>query len=577
MRKRKVDRTILGGLMALMLATSSAVFAAEAPMPDLGPDFRTACWIGDLERVTTLLQQGAPLEGRDNLGRTPLMLAAHGEPDIIKLLLAHGARLDAMENDGDIPLSNAAEHGGLAGVQVLVAAGSDLNHVNRYGQTPLDLAARGGRDDVVGYLLAQHANLTGGDPKSPALSFAVWQDHLSTARLLLAAGAQVPVPASVKSAGGKWGTMMMVAADTGDPAMIDLLLDHGGDINEQDDGDRSAFTVVVEHSKDAALISHLLDRGANPNSADHLGATPFTMAESWSSPEVVKLLVARGANVNAQDIEGKSELMIMAGFNNPVKEQALLAFHPDVNLQDKTGETALTLAGDRGGVEVMQLLRQAGAQDRPIHIILKPYHENLSQAQAWALAVGALYGQYNGYSHDSLPQDPNGKGPIAKSLAHTWNIRNHDDLLTRIRELEEVRTAGSIGAGEAVDFVDEGLQRGWWDAVSHAGSMAGLDVKWRGKLNVAWDACREANLVCEGVTAGYIGEAEAWPILLRNARRVQGAYGSWREMNESFLDSREILAGEIDPDFRACADLLLNAKDPNSPWNELPWDTDLGK
>lgn len=225
----------------------------------------------------------------------------------------------------------------------------------------------------------------------------------------------------------------------------------------------------------------------------------------------------------------------------------------------------------------MQLLRQAGAHDRPLHIIPKPYHETLSRAQAWALAVGALYGQCDGFSHDSLPQDPNDTDQLRESLADDWNIKNHNDLLARITALDETRTAGSIGAEEAGEFLGDGLKRGWWDAVKQAGSLAAIDVKWRGKINVAWNACREANLIRESVTAGYIREDEAWPILLRNARRVQGAYGSWREMNDSFLDSREILAGEKDPDFRACADLLLNAKDPNSPWNELPWNTDLGK
>jgi uncharacterized protein len=540
----------------------------------LGPDFRMVCWSGDADRAAALLQQGAPLEQTDSYGRTPLILAAHGNPDIVKLLLAHGAKVDATEPDGDTPLCLAAEQNMVANAQALVTAGADINHVNRYNRTPLELAARDGQDDVVSYLLAQHASLTAGDPKSPPLMYAVWKDHLSTAKLLLAAGESVAVPQAVKAAGGEWATTMQNAAYTADAALIDLLLDHGGDINESDSNGRTAFDSLVMRSTDVALISHLLDRGANPNAAGKDGASAFMLADNWSSPEVVKLLVAHGANVNAQDATGRTELMVMAAYNNLAKVNGLLAFHPDVNLQDKAGETALTYAGSRGGVEVVKALEQAGATPRSFHIIPKPLHETLTSAQKWALAVGAIYAQCNAFSRDSLAQDPDDKDMLAKRVNEDWGVKGHDDLLEVLNDLELPASAKYIALEEAEDVMSSNGVR---DAFHKLRENAYLDAKWQGRVNLAWDACREANLAREGVTAGYITEEEAWPILLRNARRVQQAYKSWGEMSDSFLDSREILAGERDPDFRACADLLLNPQDPNSPWNQLPWNTDLGK
>ena len=59
------------------------------------------------------------------------------------------------------------------------------------------------------------------------------------------------------------------------------------------------------------------------------------------------------------------------------------------------------------------------------------------------------------------------------------------------------------------------------------------------------------------------------------AKQTQDIFSSWQELSDNFLDGREIWAGARDPKFDACARLLLNPKDPNSPWNNIPWNTDL--
>src|ERR1700722_11068728 len=183
------------GLGTVHAETPTSTQTANAPTSrdDLGPAFRTAFWSGDLNKATQLLNQGAPIEGRDNLGSTPLFVAWHGDPEIVKLLLAHGARIDAAENDGDLPIAHACEFGDLASAQMLLDAGAEteLNHANQYGCTPLMLAAREGHDDVVSLLISHHIDVNFSRTNDSALSYALWQDHLSTAKLLLDAGAQV--------------------------------------------------------------------------------------------------------------------------------------------------------------------------------------------------------------------------------------------------------------------------------------------------------------------------------------------------------------------------------------------------
>ncbi len=72
-----------------------------------------AAAVGDLDGVKVLLQKGVAVNVPDYRGYTPLMLAAHndrGQPDIVKLLLAHGADPSATGED-ETALSLAAKRG----------------------------------------------------------------------------------------------------------------------------------------------------------------------------------------------------------------------------------------------------------------------------------------------------------------------------------------------------------------------------------------------------------------------------------------------------------------------------------
>lgn len=72
---------------------------------------------------------------------TPLHLAAaQGNLDIIKLLLAYDANIDASGDDGNTPLHRATEDSNnLDAVQELISRKADVNAKNRKGRTPLML------------------------------------------------------------------------------------------------------------------------------------------------------------------------------------------------------------------------------------------------------------------------------------------------------------------------------------------------------------------------------------------------------------------------------------------------------
>lgn len=66
-----------------------------------GPALHRAAHTGSLSQVTARLKAGDPVDSRDALGMTPLMIAAaHGEFELAKALLAAGADPLARAGDG---------------------------------------------------------------------------------------------------------------------------------------------------------------------------------------------------------------------------------------------------------------------------------------------------------------------------------------------------------------------------------------------------------------------------------------------------------------------------------------------
>jgi hypothetical protein len=223
------------------------------------------------------------------------------------------------------------------------------------------------------------------------------------------------------------------------------------------------------------------------------------------------------------------------------------------------------------------MLEAAGAQPRDLRMIPKAETESLIPAQKWALAVGAIYAQRDGISHDSLNQGPNHVYQAKRDLWIGWGVKDYASLIGRLQPLDTPMDWIQIAAEQAHDLGKARDKQGWLADVKGVARLPTLELKWGTRVEVAWNLCRAANVISDAVTAGYITEAEAWPILIKNARIVQGNFGSWREMNQCFLETREVWAGERTPDFEACANLLLNGNDKNSPWNQLAWNTDLGK
>jgi len=153
---------------------------------------------GGFDLTKSLIEEGAALDVRDDLGRTPLHLAVrYNHCDEAWALISAGASLDARDGQGRQALHHAAEKGHTSILEELLVAGARVDSRGFREWTPLHFAAYCGKVAMVAELLSAGAspNLRDCDGNTP-LQLAHEQGHSGTAAVLkLAAAAMTPAAA----------------------------------------------------------------------------------------------------------------------------------------------------------------------------------------------------------------------------------------------------------------------------------------------------------------------------------------------------------------------------------------------
>ena len=201
---------------------------------------------GHLELAQTLLERNVEVDPQTADGSTPLLGALqYGHPDVAQLLLDHNANVHVHNKKGNTPLHFSADNGLLAVAQILLDRNADVNSQNNHGSTPLLLASELGHPDVVQLLLDHNADvyLRDADGDTP-LHCAALGGHLEVARLLLKLNVEVnsrnvegSTPLHHASAGS--GRLSQ-----GSAVVVQLLLDHGADVQARDLSGQTASEVA---------------------------------------------------------------------------------------------------------------------------------------------------------------------------------------------------------------------------------------------------------------------------------------------------------------------------------------------
>jgi len=117
---------------------------------------------GNIEAVKQHLAAGTDVNAKGpNAGLTPLHRAAYyGLKEIVELLLDKGADVNAKEEVGWTPLHYAAAMSHKAIAELLLDKGADVNAKDDGGDTPLDVAMLG-NDKETAELIRKHGGKTG--------------------------------------------------------------------------------------------------------------------------------------------------------------------------------------------------------------------------------------------------------------------------------------------------------------------------------------------------------------------------------------------------------------------------------
>ncbi len=372
----------------------------------------TAARLGNVNLVNRLLQLGTPVNeadatvpfNSDESGATPLHLAVRfDQPEVAKILLDHGADVNARSQSGMTPLMEATSKSRRPRfdeemVKSLVTRGAKFEAEDAFGLTPLRPAIFSTPADVeeLKLLVSLGANVNWQGRKVHRISGyadhiisdgetylmeAVEVGRLDAVKALLACGADKSLRddsgynaefySSRDAPGGKnWREHLQgdkkeiyeLVSQPGVPYVREsdsierLYKEQGADVNAKNiSGDTLLHKAASADDKEATAL--LLAHGADVNARDDMGWTPLHRAHQADESE---LLLAHGADVNARDNKGQTPLHNAAS-DDPkdfkgkgvlklatewdlARIEVLLAHGADVNAKDNDGRTPLSYA-----------------------------------------------------------------------------------------------------------------------------------------------------------------------------------------------------------------------------------------
>jgi ankyrin repeat protein len=238
------------------------------------------------EKTKLLVEHGALVKVEAKNGMSPLDIAAvvHGNASTVRYLLEHGAVVTppaSTTRRGSYVLTDAAERGDPETLKLLLAHGGSVTVLDGFGQTALMGAAGGDPlsqcEEKVDLLLpgsdVNNLNTFAGKVKNGPISLT----HMNA---------------------------LMFAAPACGPTVVSKLVKAGAHVNEQDVKQLTALMRAVStDTVDLPTVKVLLAAGADVNLKDQNGETALDWARKYGNPEVEKVLIAAGGTHGDPKVE----------------------------------------------------------------------------------------------------------------------------------------------------------------------------------------------------------------------------------------------------------------------------------
>ncbi|BCS27850.1 uncharacterized protein APUU_60898A [Aspergillus puulaauensis] len=297
-------------------------------------------------------------------GNTPLFFAAiYNEPEIIRLLLDHGAD-PSIKSNGDhrgseySPANLTALHGLGRGINgnhhpdrderlnraaaLLIDAGADVHAVDSWGDTPLH-ACLHSRAPFFKLLLGGGAdpNAQNDQGGTPMHFFFDLGERPEDLEVLMAHGARLDI---VRTSDGLTPLHFHLPSLNNISALRPYVSDWGVVDAE---GSTLLHRAVAKHRVGNKVISELLELGIDPNQRDNEGCQAIHMI-SWFDvlQEILDMLLPAGADLEARDYQGRT-LLARLMYHGPSYDYyqtlpALISLGADLNTKDNDGNGVLS-------------------------------------------------------------------------------------------------------------------------------------------------------------------------------------------------------------------------------------------
>jgi len=321
---------------------------------------------GNAEIAQFLLDKGFDVNARSPNMSAPIHVAVwQQKPEMVKFLLAHGARLQGVRNRyGSTPMHSAAARNDTAMAAILLANGCSVDDTSTQDHsTALHMAAVAGSMDMVRFLISRGADVNrldrgGGTPFASAVA----GNERAAAEYLLEHGAIIdPTACPERFPCAERISSPLHRAAMESPQMVEFLLEKGANPNSRDSNGGTPLSHSV-WSDSLRCMELLLQSGANPDGADSSGHTPLQRATILGRGPQVRLLLQSGANPNLGDRDGITPLHISAVAGYDTLTEVLLAGGADVNAKDARGHRPLYYAQYHGHERLADLLKSKGGK-----------------------------------------------------------------------------------------------------------------------------------------------------------------------------------------------------------------------
>lgn len=305
-----------------------------------------------------LLENGVNVNAKDPDGVTTIvrLLGWSNIDHFFELVLDHVADIHILDSDGRGLLYHAVLKQQLALVKLLIARGAKVNQIANDGVPPIYNAIP--QPETVRALLEGGANPSLGNSSGfTSLMFAAWfKDNLESLKLILEHNVALEDQFDQEGTSHGW-TALTCAAAEGYAAAVRLLAEAGANLRHlAEDGipilHFAAKSSVESTEKIAALLEFLAR--LDLNQTDKEGRTALHLADV-DLPNITRL-VNIGANVNIQDKEGYTPLSNFASSNTPDKVKFLLRHGADPNIVSPYYGGPLHRAAQNSNLEMVKLL-----------------------------------------------------------------------------------------------------------------------------------------------------------------------------------------------------------------------------